>query len=244
MAKIWVIKHDGSRQPFSQEKALNSILRAGVDKKQAGEILGIVESKLYSGITTKEIYKLVHSAIRGRVSLLQANFFRVREGLARMGSFDFEKLVARVLESRGFSCQWNVMVGGRCIEHQIDVMAERGAKKYLVEVKHHRSEHRDCGLGDVVEMWGRLRDIEEGEQITEISGACLVTNTKFSQHACRFASCRGILLLGWRYNSFDRVDGPEEGLEKILEQVGREKVAEMVGKLLDDKNGKEVSESV
>ncbi len=230
MSKIWVTKNDGSQQAYDQAKVLNAMKMAGIKQDRIPVILLEIEKKLYPGITTSEIYKNLHSEIASKTSTLDAKFFRAREGLAKIGSFVFEKLVAEILQTMGYSCSWNVIVQGHCTEHQADVIAEKNGQKLFVEVKHHRNEHRETGLGDAVETWGRFMDIKEADtqDSKSFTAAALVTNTKFSAHAIKFSSCRQIPLLGWRYCSLDGVTG----LEETLNQLGREKVVQMIDEIV------------
>lgn len=212
-AKIFVTKYDGSRQTYNQEKVLGSIFRSGVKKEDALKVLTQVEAKLYDGISTKELYQLVHEEIDRQGFHQHARFYRLREALAKMDPLDFEKFIKKILEKEGYECQWNVMVQGFCIDHQLDVIAKKDNQLFFVEVKHHQNPHRDCGLGTVAELWARLDDIkdgfEKGTSKYDFSGAWLINNTKFSQHAKKYAQCKGIKLTGWRYKG-------KESLERLV----------------------------
>jgi len=229
MAKIWVTKHNGSQQVYDQSKVINALKNSGIQDDRIPVILFEIEKTLYPGIATNEIYKKLHQEIAQKVSQTDAQFFRAREGLAKVGSFVFEKLISEILTTQGYNCTWNVMVPGFCIEHQTDVVATKGDQKLFVEVKHHRNEHRDTGLGDAVETWGRIMDIRESAnpESKSFTGAVLVVNTKFSQHAIKFAACRRVQLLGWRYCSLIGQEN-DLGLEKMLADLGKEKVVEMM----------------
>jgi len=103
----------------------------------------------------------------------------------------------------------------------------------LVEVKRRRNPHRDTGLGEIIELWGRFKDIgESSKNERAIKEAWLVTNTKFSSHAKKFARCRGIRLLGWRYNTTRLSESKTEGLEKILERIGKQKVLNLINSFI------------
>jgi hypothetical protein len=70
-------------------------------------------------------------------------------------------------------------------------------------VKHHRSYHELTGFDDGRIAWAVLEDLKEGfvAGLTPIpvSGVMLICNTKLSDHARRYASCRGIEQIGWGY---------------------------------------------
>src|SRR3989304_7882727 len=62
---IQVVKASGEREPFSKEKVLISLRRAGVGRELAEDVLTIVESELYEGIPTREIYRHIFQHLRG-----------------------------------------------------------------------------------------------------------------------------------------------------------------------------------
>src|SRR5258708_17807509 len=51
-----VIKANGQKEPFNEEKVVNSIKRARIPESLQPEVLAHVKSKAYDGITTSEIY--------------------------------------------------------------------------------------------------------------------------------------------------------------------------------------------
>ena len=230
LKKISVIKYDKSRQAYDQQKVLTSILRSGVKKEQALNVLGRIEASLYDNISTQKLYKKVEEEINRQKLPQHARFYRLREVLAKMDPIDFERFIKKFLEKEGYSCRWNVIVNGFCIEHQVDVIAEnKKGETFFVEVKRHRRFHRDCGLGDVAELWARLEDIQKKHQF---STAWLITNTKFSQHAKKYARCKELKMTGWRYNleHKDAIDS-QNGLEKKIEEIGRDKVDAIIKKV-------------
>lgn len=231
--KVWVRKFDGQKEPFDRQKALNSILRAGASKKNAPLVLAKIENRLYPGISTKEIYGFLHQELKQSGLKPESKFFRLREALGKMPPMDFEKLVAQILSLERFNSEWNVFLQGYCTEHQIDVLASNKGQFYLVEVKRRRNPHRDTGLGEVIELWGRFKDIgENSKNERTIKEAWLITNTKFSLHAKKFARCRGIKLLGWRYNTTKLSESKTEGLERILERIGKQKVLNLINNFI------------
>jgi len=220
MAKILVTKYDGSRQAYDRKKLLGSLVRCQVPEKEAEKIVSEVEEKLFDGISTNQIYEIIYSHLleHGRKKHYQA--YRLRETLALIDSFVFERFVQRLLGNQGFTSLWNRILKGKCSTHQIDVLAEKEGKKFLVEVKHHQNPHRDSGLTQVLALRGRLEDLEDaGQKFT----GWLFTNTKLSRHAKIYASCRGIKLTGWRYGG-----GGVLSLEKMIEKVGEEEVDRLI----------------
>ena len=233
METLFVTKHDGQRQSYDNQKVLASIISSGVDKNRVMDVLGHVEKKVYNGISTKELYRLVYEEIDEAGFDKNARLYRLREALAKMGSIDFEKFVDKILAKEGFKTKWNTIVPGFCVEHQLDIIAQMGKNIFFVEVKRHQNPHRDSGLGYVAELWARFVDLQEGFKVGRhnwnFSNAWLFTNTKFSDHAKQYSACKGLRLTGWRY-TFEggRTSHCDEGLEKMLELIGLDQIDSMI----------------
>lgn len=221
---IFVTKYGGEKQKYSQEKVLGSIIRSGIEKSKALNVLMNVEGKLFDGISTQELYRIVAEEIGKRGLKIGLHTYKLREALARMGSFDFEKFVQKILEKDGYECAYNIIVGGECVEHQVDVIAQKQQQLYYVEVKHHSNYHRNSGLGTVCEVQARLEDMKKGygKNKYDFSQGWLFTNTKISDHAKQYAKCKNLRLTSWRYDSEDI------GLEKRIEKLGSMDVKKII----------------
>lgn len=235
---ISVTKQSGKREPYYAQKVLDSIVRSRVEPGKAQEILGKIEGKLYDGISTEELYRLVYRAIVEEGLKEASTFYQLREAIARMDSRDFEQFVSDILASQGLETVWNQIVPGGCVDHQGDVIAkDKAGRVYWVEVKHHFEYHRDTDLGTMVEMWGRLADLKDGllqgKHEYDFVNAWLFTNTKFSEHAERYAKCKKLRLTGWKMSLNDA--GQEENekcLDRIVGSLGFEKVVGLVEKAI------------
>ena len=52
-----IIKSDGTAEPFDPQKLNHSLQRAGASEPVAEEITAQIQSELYNGITTAQIYR-------------------------------------------------------------------------------------------------------------------------------------------------------------------------------------------
>jgi len=59
-----VIKADGSSEPFSEEKVIRSIKRAGIPEELQATVLNSIKAKLYDNIPTYDIYGIYHKCTR------------------------------------------------------------------------------------------------------------------------------------------------------------------------------------
>jgi hypothetical protein len=212
MSKIWVTKADGTKQPFQRYKIVNTCLRMHVSKEDAEAIADYVEKRLYDGISTRRILQMVFDYLqRDRPP------FRNRIDLRRATSLvrprpDWERYVQLLLGELGYVVTPNQIVRGRCVEHEIDGVARRDDEIVLVEIKHHYKYHTSTGLDVVRQIRATFEDVTEGFNLglnsINFNKSMVVCNTKFSNHARRYAKCRGIDHIGWKApleHSLDRI---------------------------------------
>src|SRR5207249_4212726 len=113
-----------------------------------------------------------------------------------------EKFVALLLEHVGYKTATNKILQGKCIDHEIDVIATKGSETIYVEVKHHAQFHTFTGLDTVLVVNSSFQDLAEGylagTQKYGFTRPMLVLNTKVSEHAKKYAACRNIDVIGWR----------------------------------------------
>ncbi|MEM5802039.1 MAG: YraN family protein [Candidatus Aenigmatarchaeota archaeon] len=212
---IYVTKFDGSKQLFSKEKIIRTCLRMRASLEQAKIIADKIEKKAYDGISTKEILKMIFSFIkefRPEVSYL----IDLREAIAMLRPKpDFEQYIARLLQEHGYQVITNQIVQGKCVDHEVDIIAKGDREITYVEVKHHIQAHTYTGLDVFLEVKAALDDLKKGYEmknnVFNFNKALVVCNTKISDHAKRFASCENIEYLGWR--------APEnKGIESLIEE--------------------------
>src|SRR5437762_3523752 len=101
---VSVIKANGVKEPFSEEKVINSIKRARVPENIRAEALLHVRQKVYDGISSSEVYHHIlefldsaHPYAKSRYSL--------KESIMMLGptGYPFEDFIARILQSFGYS---------------------------------------------------------------------------------------------------------------------------------------------
>jgi hypothetical protein len=215
MSKIWVTKADGTRQPFQRQKIVNTCLRMNVSKEIAEAIAEKVEKRIYDGIPTRRVLQMVFEYLKR-----ERPTFKHRIDLRRAISLlrpapDWERFVQMLLGELGYAVTPNQIVRGRCVEHEIDAVARRGDEIVLVEIKHHYKYHTSTGLDACRVIRATFEDITEGFDLglnsINCTKAMVVCNTKFSNHARRYAKCRGIDHIGWKAPL-------EHGLDSIIEE--------------------------
>ncbi|RLE60604.1 MAG: hypothetical protein DRJ35_02780 [Thermoprotei archaeon] len=208
MKEIWVIKRDGKIERFSRDKVLRSLLRVGLSESEAWEVLTELEKILPEMTTTRYIHRVIknilsyqHPHAKHRYTLKQAIMKLGPEG------YPFEKYFAKLLETQGYRVRTNIIFEGRCVSHEVDVVAEKNDKRYMVECKYHNSQGIYTGIKVALYVKARLEDLSE-----YFDNAWLATNTKFSEEAIQYVQCVGMKATAWSYP-------PGEALEDLVEKT-------------------------
>jgi hypothetical protein len=210
-----ITKSDGSRQVFQKEKVLDTCLRMGATREVAEHVTDRVEQEIYNGIESKRILSMIFRQL-GRYHPSVKHHIDLRKALALMDPKpDFEQYVRLLLEGQGYQVTPNTIIRGKCVEHEIDAIAKKDGRTYIVEVKHHSNHHTLSGL-DVDRISRAIfEDISEGFELgmnsTRLERAMIICNAKLSDHAKRYAECRGIEHMGWRYPQNRGIDAIIEG---------------------------------
>lgn len=212
---IFVTKADGTREPFQKGKIINTCMRMHAGKEAAEIIAEKIESRVYDGVPTYKILRMIFIYLKKyRPAIRQQIDLRKAISLLRPKP-DFELFVDLLLREYGYQVTPNQIVQGRCIEHEIDAIAQKNDETLMVEVKHHLNHHTYTSLDVCKETWATFEDLTEGFKLglnsIKFTKALIVCNTKFSEHARRYAKCRGIEHIGWKAP-------PEGGLEQKIEE--------------------------
>ncbi|MEM4462282.1 MAG: restriction endonuclease [Candidatus Bathyarchaeia archaeon] len=207
---VYVTKADGSRQPFDLSKVYRTCLKMNIPKEYIDAICRKVEEKVYDGIATKDILRI----IRDEASIFDSSYLWIsdlRSAISRLRSKpDFEQYARLILESLGFQVAPNQIIRGECVEYELDGLLFKDGQIYILEVKHHTNPHEKVDLTVVLKVRAIVEDLllgyEKKINQIKISGGYIVTNAKFTDHAMRYAKCKGINLLGWgTYEDIERI---------------------------------------
>lgn len=216
MDTTMVLKADGTMEPFRMEKLRGSLRRAGASTEEITIITDAIEQRLFAGITTEVIYREAFEMLResGKTTAARYSLRRAMVGLGPTG-FPFEDYVARLFAHQGYTTTTRNAVPGKCVMHEVDVLAYKGAECIATEAKFHIQPGTKSDLQVVLYSYARFLDIQgtrpEGFKGPAITKPLVVTNTKFTTAAIEYAKCVGMDLLAWGY--------PEIGsLEDLIEE--------------------------
>ncbi|MFA5870918.1 MAG: restriction endonuclease [Candidatus Paceibacterota bacterium] len=210
MNELYVTKLSGERELFSEKKLRNALERAAVVPHLIDKAVEYVKAHMRDGIPTSEIYYLAFSYLREREKG-SAGRYGLRKAIMELGpdGHPFEKLVGEIFTVQGFDVQTSVVLQGKCVQHEIDVVAIKGDRKIMIECKFHHEQEIKSDVKIALYVQARFEDVKDIHHFTEV---WLVTSTKLTYDAIQYAKCAGMNAVGWNY--------PKEGsLQHLVERA-------------------------
>lgn len=213
-----IIKGDGTKEEFDPSKLEASLKRSGAEKNLAASITEKITKGVKDGMTTTEIYAKAYDALR-KEERVSAARYSMRRAILELGptGYPFEDFVSEMMRLKGYETLVRQNISGKCVDHEVDVIFKNKEKTIGAELKFHNVPGFKTDLKTTLYVEARYRDIVEGAKARgkecEIDEGCLITNTKFSKSAIRFAECAGIKLIGWSYPE-------EENLLDMIKETG------------------------
>lgn len=202
---IKVTKYSGEIVTFDQEKLESSLRKSGADEQDVQAILQAIKQELYEGIPTKKIYRLAFKLLKARSSAHAARY-NLRTAIMALGptGFFFEKFVARIFEYEGYKTKMNVFLDGKCVSHELDVVLKMQDEISIVECKFHGGQDAKSDVKVPMYILSRYNDLKSKKHNIfsndDIIEKCwIVTNSRFTEEAIKFAECSRLHLLSWDY---------------------------------------------
>jgi len=212
-----ITKANGEREQFDPEKLHRSLVRSGASRSVADTITSKIESSLRDGDKTQEIYRRAFKQLR-RVQAPIAARYSVKRALLDLGpsGYPFEDFIAEIYRKLGYEAQTRAVVQGRCIEHELDIVAKKGEERLGAEIKFHNNPGIKSDIKVALYVNARFDDIAsqsgKGSDV-DFTNRLLITNTKFTQQVEIYAACVGLQLVSWDY--------PVKGnLRELIEETG------------------------
>ncbi len=206
MADLVILKSNGEKELFAQEKLTRSLRKSGASDDEIAQTVAYVIAKLKPNMSTGDIYALAYKNLNTH---LKRNPNAIRYSLKRsvmeLGptGFPFEKFIARIFNALGYECKTGLILPGKCIEHEVDILAYNAEEVICMEAKFHneawtKSDAKvalyvkarfDDLIGQNIKLAGRDRTITKG---------ILVTNTDFTDTVYQYVGCIGAFsLMSW-----------------------------------------------
>lgn len=199
-----IVKMSGEREAWDPVKLERSLRAAKAPEPLIAEIIMHVEKDLHDGMRTGEIYAHAFQLLK-RYARPMAAEYSLKKAIMQLGpsGFPFERFVAQILRAQGYKTEVGTMVRGACVEHEVDVVAEKEDERILVEAKYHNSPDTKSDVKVALYVHARFMDIQKKLETTEgdrrFNRAWLITNTNFTSQAIQYGNCAGLALTGWNY---------------------------------------------
>lgn len=193
---INVLKASGEYESYNEGKVRSSLKRAGADDELIEGIIKSLQPRLYDGIPTSKIYSYVFELLRKSKSHL-ASKYNLKRAIMKFGptGYPFEQFIAGILQAYGYKVAVNKTVKGQCIDHEIDVIAEKNNRRFMIECKFHNHPGVKTDSKVALYVYARLLDLKG----SNFQQAWLVTNTKLTINARKYANCAGLKIIAWDY---------------------------------------------
>ncbi len=202
---IAIVKSNGDSENFKVEKLKTSLRRSMASEEEIELIAAEIESMLYNGMSTKKIYRKAFSLLK-KYNRISASKYSLKRAILDLGptGFPFERLIGALLNHKGFKTTVGVMLQGKCVTHEVDVLAEKEGNTYAIECKFHSDPKAVSNVKVPLYINSRFLDIQNHwnnnpEKVSHLKQGWLVTNTRFSKDAIDYADCVGLHLLSWNY---------------------------------------------
>ena len=237
---VSIIKSDGTRQLFEEEKLAGSLKHVGASPEAIDDVVDQIEREMHDGMTTADIYRRAFLLLH-KHSAPAAAKYSVRRGMMELGpdGFPFEKFVARIFKMWGYDAVTDQTVFGTCVDHEVDVVAWKGDSLAMVEAKYHNESGMKSDLKVALYVKARFDDLSQNEfdyggVKRKLSERWIFTNTKFTDKAIKYGECSKMKLVGWNYpmkNSLHDIIG-QNGLHPIssLTSLTHDQKKELIAK--------------
>lgn len=226
---VTIIKLDGTPEIFDPEKLRASLLRSGALPEDIDPIVREIEQGLHEGMTTGEIYKHAFSLLKDHKTPIAARY-SMKRAVRELGpsGFPFEDFVGELFRAQGYETATGIMVRGRCVEHELDLRAEKDGKVIGAELKFHNNLGIKSDLKIALYVHARFEDLKAAQSQNHITEGWLITNTSFTQNALDYAKCVGLTMLSWSY--------PEGNtLQDLIERSGVQPITALTSLTLREK---------
>ncbi len=213
---IQIIKSSGEKADFSIAKLRGSLFKSGADELTVDSIINVVRDELYQGISTKEIYNRAFALLKNSKSIY-ASKYKLKRAIYELGptGFPFENFIGALMEYSGYQVEVGKILQGKCVSHEVDVVASKNGQHIVAECKFHSEKTTTCNVKVPLYIHSRYQDIIAQYKNTPKcpNEGWVVTNTRFTADAITYGKCAGLYLLSWDYPK-------DNGLKERIDRLG------------------------
>lgn len=214
---VTILKASGSLEEFDIRKLIDSLIRSGASEEIAREIAEKVAQQVTPRIRTKQIFRMARKLLRKYNRAVDMRY-SIKKAIYALGpaGYQFEQYFARILKEHGYAVEVNRIMDGYCVPHEVDIFAIKDGSGFVIECKYHGSGGTPTDVKVALAIHSRFHDIKRRFESTRgnttaIEKGWLVTNTRCTSDAIKFAECVGLRIVSWKYPQ-------KESLELMIER--------------------------
>lgn len=203
---VKIVKASGLIENYDESKVAFSLHQARVPITLVNQTISYLNGKVRNNMSTQELHDLVRDYLTKKDLIANAINYDLKRAIMRLGpsGFPFEKYFARILNFQGYHTEVGVIIAGRCVNHEIDIEAQKDDAHHLIECKYHNTPGNKTDVQVALYTYARFLDIrgtlnEQAENHNVFHQVWLVTNTKVTKDAVDYTSCLNIKLISWTY---------------------------------------------
>jgi Holliday junction resolvase len=202
-----IIKASGKKQKFKRKKLEQSLKRAGIHPQLAEKVSRKIAKKVRPEMSSEKILTQVAYELQKEKPILAARY-NLKRAIMELGptGYPFERYIAEILKEYGYAVRVGKIIKGHCVSHEIDVVAKKQKQYFMVECKYHNSRGIRSDTKTALYIFARFLDVKN-----IFHQGWLVTNTKCTSEAVRYAKCVGLKIISWKYPK-------NESLEYLIEK--------------------------
>lgn len=205
--------------PFEPERLRNSLKRSGANEDSIDLIVSQITDNLEEGTSTKKIYQQAFRMLKKNKPSNAARY-KLKRAIMELGptGYAFEKFIGKLFEHLGYTTEVSVSVEGKCVSHEVDVVAENDMERLMIECKYHNRSGDKSDVKVPLYIHSRFNDVaytwdEELKGTGKKLKGWIATNTQFSVDAIDYGNCVGLGLLSWAYPKGN-------GLKDLIDRLG------------------------
>ncbi len=206
--EIHVTKGNGDIVLFNSDKLKQALQSSGAGTEEQEKIVQLVQKNLYEGISTSKIYRLAFDLLK-KESYRMAGRYKLKNAIMELGptGYPFEHFVGRIFESMGYEVETGIIVQGKCVQHEVDVVARKPGEMLMIECKFHSNNSTKSSVQVPLYINSRFQDVKAawekqyGNNLIYRGG--VVTNTRFSEDAEKYGTCVGLQMISWDFPEND-----------------------------------------
>ena len=118
--------------------------------------------------------------------------------------YPFEKFVGEIFKSLNYKVEVGLVIEGRCISHEIDVLAKKPTEWLMLECKFRNRQGEKVNVKNPLYIKSRFEDVSYNwEKVNRPNRihyrGGIVTNSQFSEDALRYGNCVKLKMLSWEH---------------------------------------------